>query len=224
MTNFTLAAKCRPDEQLFEHVAQAGIKGLELYLSGPIIQRPKEILRLCAKYQFQYAVHAPNDRHAPKLVRDIAAGVGAKVCVFHDIFWEDEWRETIAAFENSGVKICVENILGIHEPCKFERRFQTGRCLDLEHLQMECGGVYEEEFVPWIKQASHIHLTAYSAGSSLWHTHLHFDPHHSAYLLSLIDKSGYSGLVVSEARVSTQNAEDFCALADFFNTREKYLQ
>lgn len=223
MSNMILAAKCRPNPILFDQVAQAGITGMELYLSAQIIEHPKEIARLCAKFPFKYAVHAPNDCHSPKTVRDIALAVGAKVCVYHDIFWEDEWRETIAAFENSGVKICVENILDIHEPAKFERRYQTGRCLDLEHLQMECGGVYEEEFVPWIKKAHHIHLTGYSAGSSLWHTHLHFDPHHSAYMLSLIEKTGYEGLVVSEARVTTQTAEDFRDLAEFFNNREQFL-
>ncbi|MDD4004601.1 MAG: TIM barrel protein [Elusimicrobiaceae bacterium] len=223
MPDFTLAAKCRPNALLFDRVAQAGINGMELYLSSSIIERPKEIVRLCSRFSFKYAVHAPNDCHAPKTVRDIAAAIGAPVCVYHDIFWEDEWRETIAAFEGSGVKICVENIMGIHEPAKFERRYQTGRCLDLEHLQMECGGVYEDEFIPWIRQASHIHLTGYSAGSSLWHTHLHFDPHHSAYLLSLIEKAGYSGLVVSEARVATQSEQDFRDLADFFNNREQFL-
>jgi sugar phosphate isomerase/epimerase len=218
-----LAAKCRPDRHLFSAVNKAGIEGLEIYLFEQIIRKPAEIIKLCGDFPFDYAVHAPNDCFSPQAVRAIAAGIGAKNCVFHNMFWEDEWKEIIREFENSGVKICVENILGVHEPLKFERRYKTGRCLDLEHLQMECLGIYEEEFIPWISQASHIHLTGYSAGSSLWHTHIHYDKSHGAYMLDLIARSGYAGLVVSEARVSTQTEDEFAALAEFFKNYKNYL-
>jgi len=84
------------------------------------------------------------------------------------------------------------------------RRLGFGRCLDLEHLQLECGGIFEEEFVRPLKQASHVHLTGYIYGSHLWHTHIHHSPQQSLYILNLLKKVRYSGFVVSEARLSFQ--------------------
>ena len=91
-----------------------------------------------------------------------------------------------------------------------------GRCLDMEHLQIECAGVYEEEFIPVIKQASHIHLTGYASGTGLWHTHIHHSPEHGLYMLNLLKKTGYSGFVVSEAKKSLQTYAEFEKLNDFY--------
>lgn len=77
-------------------------------------------------------------------------------------------------------------------------------------------GVYEEEFLPVIRDASHIHLTGYIFGSKLWHTHLHHSPEHSLYMLDLIKRCRYSGFVVSEARASLQTYAEFKKLNDFF--------
>ena len=97
----------------------------------------------------------------------------------------------------------------------------SGMCLDLEHLQMECNGVYAEEFIRVIAQASHIHMTGYAFGSNRWHTQMHHSPEHAAYLLRLIAKSGYKGMVVSEARMSQQTYDEFKKLKEFFESVER---
>ena len=68
------------------------------------------------------------------------------------------------------------------------RRYGFKRCLDLEHLQMQCAGVYEEEFLPVIRQASHIHMTGYFYGSDLWHTHIHQSPSTLFIFLNLLKR------------------------------------
>jgi hypothetical protein len=147
-----------------------------------------------------------------KLVDDI----GAEIVIFHNIYWDDEWDNIVRVFRNIKTKLCVENIYTVYESSKFQRRYSLGSCLDLEHLQIECAGVYEEEFIRFIKQASHIHLTGYSYGSKLWHTHLHHSLKHSLYMLNLLKKAEYSGLVVSEAKISLQTYDEFKKLKKFF--------
>lgn len=81
---------------------------------------------------------------------------------------------------------------------------------------MQFAGVYEDEFLPVMRQASHIHMTGYSYGSDLWHTHIHQSQEHSTYILNLLEKADYSGFVVLEARTSLQTYEEFKRLNDFF--------
>lgn len=57
---------------------------------------------------------------------------------------------------------------------------------------------------------------ALTYGINLWHTPIHYSPDHNNYLLNLIKKAGYSGLVVSEARVSYQSLSEFKKLNEFF--------
>jgi len=195
---------------------------VELYLSRKILADLDGVMRLCRNFPFRYALHAPSDEYnLPKLAK-LAEVIGARVVIFHNIYWEDEWRDIVETFRATGVRLCVENTYSVHEPLKFMRRYGIGRCLDLEHLQQECAGVYKEEFIRVIKDASHIHLTGYIYGSELWHTHIHCSPAHSLYLLDLLKKVGYSGFVVSEAKESLQTYEEFKKLKDFFqNWKER---
>jgi hypothetical protein len=138
--------------------------------------------------------------------------------VVHDIYWDDEWQELSRVFKKSKTRVCVENIATVHEASKCVRRFGFSRCIDIEHIQMECLGMFEEEFLGIFKQAHHIHLTSYRVGSELWHTHLHQDPVQSSYFLNLLKQAGYRGMVVSEARVSLQTLDEFRKLKSFFSS------
>ena len=110
----------------------------------------------------------------------------------------------------------MENTYSVHEPVKFFRRYGISRCLDLEHLQMEGIGVYEEVLIDVLREASHIHMTGYKYGSPFWHTHIHHSPEHNLYMLSLLEQTGYKGFVVSEAKKSLQTYEEFKKLNNFF--------
>jgi sugar phosphate isomerase/epimerase len=219
--NLVLAAKCAPVADKLDLVRDAGIQAVELYLSARILSNLRGIIKLCRKYDFTYALHAPNDCHAPVAVAQLADEIGARVAVMHDIFWEDEWRETAEAFKNSSAKVCVENIRCVHDPEKFMRRLNFGMCFDLEHVQMECSGFYEAAFADVAVHASHIHLTGYYHGSQLWHTHMHRSPEHAVRVLDMLSASGYHGLVVSEASTQYQTAEEFATLRSFFRAWQK---
>jgi sugar phosphate isomerase/epimerase len=218
MAELTLAAKCAPREEIFSDIEKAGIGAVEIYLSGEILKGLPEAVELCARYPFRYALHAPNDAHEPERLAEFAHAVGAEVIVFHNVYFEDEWEHILGVMGPLEARLCVENVSSILEPLKFMRRFGLGMCLDLEHLQIECAGVYEEVFIEIIGQASHVHLTGYAYGSSMWHTHIHHSPEHGAYLLALLMRAGYSGWVVSEARPSLQNHGEFLGLKDFMET------
>lgn len=77
------------------------------------------------------------------------------------------------------------------------------------------GGVYEEDFLRVMKLASHVHLTGYSFGTMNWHTPIHYASYHCNHILKLLKKGNYSGMVVSEARVSYQTMEEFKELTRF---------
>lgn len=216
-----LAVKSAPDEDIFSSAREAGIGALEIYLSKGIFKDLKAIMKLCSKFSFQYAIHAPNDSYEPEKLAELSKAIKAEVVVFHNIYWDDEWDKVDKIFKGLKTRVCIENIFSIHEAVKFERRYEFGRCLDLEHLQMECGGVFEEEFINAIKRASHIHLTGYTFGSCLWHTHFHHNLTHGIYMLELLKKAGYSGFVVSEAKVTLQNKAEFMKLAKFYGTYYK---
>lgn len=103
------------------------------------------------RYPFRYAVHAANDGHEADLLAELVDDIKAEILVFHDIYWENEWEYIVKVFEGINTKLCVDNTSSVHEPLKLIRRFGLNRCLDLEHLQMQCAGVFEEEFLPVIR-------------------------------------------------------------------------
>jgi sugar phosphate isomerase/epimerase len=216
------AAKSAPEERIFCDIQKAGLKAVELYLSGKIMLQVDNIAALCKSFPFRYAVHAPNDCYCPLELAGLVEDIGAEVVVFHDIYWEDQWKSLMKAFKEIKARLCVENISSIYNSSKFMLRYNLGRCLDLEHLEMECLGIFEEEFLKVMKEASHVHLTGYKHNSRLWHTHIHHSPAHSLYLLQLLKKSGYSGFVVSEAKLSFQTYREFKRLNDFIGKWKQY--
>lgn len=213
---FVIAAKCAPCKGFLSDIKRSGLEAVELYLSRRFLGDLNKIIGLCRRYSFRYAVHAPNDYFNIDKLKKIVDALAAEIVVFHNIYWEGEWEAIVRAFRDVSTRLCLENTYSVHEPVKFMRRYGIGRCLDLEHLQLECAGIYEEEFIRVIKEAAHIHLTGYIYGSRLWHTHLHHSERHAAYFLDLLKKAGYSGLVVSEAKQSLQNYREFKRLNDFY--------
>lgn len=216
----TIAAKCAPDEQILTSIEKAGLSAVELYTNLNYLRNLSKVKKTCKEFSFRYAVHAPNDCFEPDLLAELVDELKAEVVVFHDIFWDDEWEQIASVFTNVRTKVCVENTHSVHEPLKLMRLYGFKRCLDIEHLQMQCAGVFEEEFLPVIRQAAHIHLTGYFYGSDLWHTHIHHSPQHGIYFLNLIRREGYSGFVVSEAKTSLQTYDEFKKLKNFICKEE----
>lgn len=211
-----LAAKCASEENLLSDVCEAGLGAVELYFSKTLLKDVSHTAQLCKGFPLRYAVHASNDGCALDELAELSKEIRAEVVVFHNVYWEDEWPSIIERFKKSSARLCVENTYSIHEPVKFMKRYDIGRCLDFEHLQMECPGIYEEVVIPVIQEAAHIHLTGYRYGSSLWHTHIHHLPEHGRYILGLLKKAGYSGFVVSEAKCSLQTYSEFKGLNEFY--------
>jgi sugar phosphate isomerase/epimerase len=212
-----LAAKCAPREELLAMIAEAGIGAVELWLDGALLHDIDRVAALCARYPLRYALHAPNDACDPARLGALARAVGARIVVLHDIYFDDEWPALLRAIEEAGARPCIENISSIREPMRVMRRYGAGLCLDLEHLQLECAGVYREEFLNLIARAEHVHLTGYAPGSDRWHTHLNAGGEHTLGLLDMLREKGYRGMVVSEARTSLQSPEEFRAVREFFD-------
>lgn len=215
-----VAAKCAPDISILSAVKDAGLPAVELYTNASWLERIPEIISLCKNSPLRYALHAPIDTFQPEELADLAEDINAEVVVFHNVFWDDEWDKMAKFFMNIKARVCIENIASVHEAAKFERRYGFGRCLDLEHLQLEVGGVFDEEFLRVMKTASHVHMSGYSFGSGLWHTHIHHSPEHCLHLLNLLKEAGYKGMIVSEARVRYQTLEEFSRLSSFVSEWE----
>ena len=219
-SSITIAAKCATEEEVLSNIEKAGLSAVEIYTSLSHLHEIQDIKRICNKFPFRYAVHAPTNGYEPDLLAELVNDIKAEVVVFHDIYWEDEWEYIVKVFKDIKAKLCVENVISALDPLKIIRRFGLSYCLDIEHLQMECSGFFEEGVVPFIKKASHIHLTGYTYGSQLWHTHIHQSPKHSLYMLNLLIKARYSGLVVSEAKTSLQTLSEFKNLNEFIQKWE----
>lgn len=217
-SSITIAAKCAPEEDVLSNIEKAGLSAVEIYTDLSHLHKIQDVRRICSKFPFRYAVHAPTNGYEPDLLAELVRDIGAEVVVFHDIYWEDEWEYITKIFKDIKAKLCVENVMSALEPLKIIRRFGLNYCLDIEHLQMECSGFFEEGVVGLIRQASHIHLTGYTYGSDLWHTHLHHSPDHVRYILSLIKKTNYTGFIVSEAKPSLQSYQEFKVLRDFIDS------
>lgn len=219
--NITLAAKCAVDEKILVDIADAGLNAVEVYVNLKCLHNMNEVKKICKKFPFRYAVHAPNDGFKMDLLAELVDAINAEVVVFHNIYWEDEWEGIVKVFKGVKTQLCIENTHSALEPLKFNRRYKMGMCLDLEHLQIECRGVFEDAFIPFIKKASHVHLTGYYYGSNLWHTHIHQSPEHNIYLLNLLKGAGYSGFAVSEAKTSLQTLHEFKSLNAFYQNWER---
>lgn len=218
-----LAAKSAPCENILLQICEAGLKAAEVYLSQEYLKNIQKIAQICKKFPLRYSLHAPNEGFAIEELAQLSEAICAEVVVFHNNYWDDEWNYVVERLRNTGARLCIENTRSFHEAIKFMRRYGMGRCLDLEHMQMEGLGVYESVFVEALRQASHVHITGYQYGSSLWHTHLHHSPEHGRYLLGLLKKADYKGFLVSEADVRFQSREEFSRLRLFFESWQDNL-
>jgi hypothetical protein len=210
-----IAAKCAPDEAILGSVEDAGIRAVELYTSSSHLSRLDDAERICSRFPFRYAIHAPNDGENWNPLAEMVSSLKAEVVIIHNVYWEDEWERILRKFEGMQVKLCMENTFSVLEPVRFMKRYGIGMCMDMEHLQIECAGFFEEGASPFIRMASHIHLTGYTFGSDMWHTHLHHSPEHNLRLLDAVQRTGFSGMIVSEAKTSLQTLSEFQELYRF---------
>jgi len=217
----TLAVKIAPEVELLEAASRAGLQAVELFLSCGMLEDRRGIVKRCRSYPFRYAIHSPNDGYEPMNLAEIVDALNPEVIVFHNVYWEDEWDEIFRIFSEMKKRVCIENIFSDNEPLKFMRRYGCGKCADIEHLQLQCAGLYEEALRLAVRDAIHIHLTGYFFGSDRWHSHIHHSPEHNRRILDAIMETGYSGLVVSEARAALQTHDEFCRLRYFFTEWQK---
>ncbi len=214
-SNITLATKCAPIPDILANIVKAEIPAVELYTNLKWLENIQNTIEICRDFPLRYMLHSPPNDYSPHIV-ELAQAINAEFVIFHDVFWEDEWNRIKNDFQNTNIQVCVENVSSSIEVVKIMRRFGFGFCLDLEHLQMQNSGIYEDVFAQIISPAKHIHLTGYFHGSERWHTHLHHSPKHVQKLLNMIYSSGYKGYVVSESKPSLQTLSEFKKLNQFF--------
>ena len=220
-TGLQLAAKSIPAYDIFSVLEDVGIKAVEVYTDVLQLNRP-DIIDICHDFNFDYAVHAPNDVYAPEKIFNLAKSIKAKLVVTHDIYWEDEWPEFIQSSMNSGIPIVIENVDGTSTFQKILRRYNLNRCLDFEHLIYQMGGFTPNIFANIIADTVHVHLTGYEHGNGKHHTHFYEAAKQSMEILGFLKNYEYNGMIVSEALPEYQTKEHFEKLVDFYTGLEDH--
>lgn len=220
-TGIQLAAKSVPTHNTFSILEYVGIKAVEIYIDEIQLSR-SDIIDICHDFNFDYAVHAPNDIYAPEKTFNLAKSIKAKLVVTHDIYWEDEWPEIIQHSTESDIPLVIENVDGTFTFQKILRRYNLNRCLDFEHLIYQMGGFTPNIFANIIADTVHVHLTGYEHGNGKHHTHFHEAAKQSMEILRFLTNCGYNGMVVSEALPEYQTREKFQKLVDFYMECENY--
>ena len=122
------AAKCAPEAHILSAVHKSGLQGVEIYLNGHWLDRVRDIIELSRNFPLRYALHAPADAFRQQELAELSAGLKAEVVVFHDIYWEDEWKIFIDSFQKNPAKLCIENVatIGKEHPVT-DKKFSNGK-------------------------------------------------------------------------------------------------
>lgn len=217
-----LAVKCLPSYKMFRIIEDVGINAVEVYIDADHLKK-QEVVHICKNFNFEYALHAPNDTFAVEDVFKLAKLINAKLVVTHDLFWEDEWSSIIKTANSSGIPLAIENVDGMYSFQKVIRRYGAKRCLDFEHLIFQTGMLSPTIFALLkraISETIHVHLTGYESGNGKYHTHFYEAPEQTKNILNFLVNSGYNGMVVSEAMVEYQTKEHFKKLKAFYDKIE----
>ncbi|MBU4501968.1 MAG: sugar phosphate isomerase/epimerase [Nanoarchaeota archaeon] len=218
-----LAVKCLPSYETFRIIEDVDINAVEIYMDSAHLEK-QEIVTICRDFNFEYAIHAPNDVFAIEETFKFARSINAKLVVTHDLFWEDEWLGIVKISKDSGIPLAIENVDGMLLFQKVIRRYRVKRCIDFEHLILQTNGLSPAIFTLLkgpLSDTIHVHLTGYERGSRKHHTHFYDAPEQTKTILSFLVDSDYNGMVVSEAMVEYQTKEHFKKLKDFYDKFEQ---
>lgn len=219
-----LAVKCLPTHEMLKIIEQVKIPCVEVFTNAEQIDK-QEITDICKEYNFEYALHSPNDIYAPEETFKLAKKINAKIVVTHAVYWEDEWPEVIAQSEKYKIPLAIENVDGMIRFQKVFMRYKNVcRCLDFEHLLFQLGCFNPGVLRPHFSNVKHVHLTGFEKNKMKHHTHFYEATEQSYEILKFLKEEKYDGFIVSEAKVEYQTKKRFEKLKDFYDkTIEKIL-
>lgn len=227
-----LATKLKPDaDEPFRIAVEAGFACAELWTGPDILDRWEEVAARTKRFNLRYALHFPTRRdltdvHLRQFV-ELYKAVGAHVAVIHRLEMQ---RYGAAVLDlDGGLQLAVENGLFTRDEFDDWQERNRNLTLDAEHVWMlTLGGAtlgdvlhYLTEFVTRrVGKIKHVHLPGYYAG---------LDEHRPMYcsrdfvfpVLSLLERAGYDGFVVSEVDVVYQTPNDLRMDVLLFDTWRK---
>jgi hypothetical protein len=213
-----IATKFAPSRPAFETARQAGFRRAELWTDAAVLGQYKAVLQLARAYPFDYAFHFPNRLEQPPEVLDAAValyrGLNARALVLHQPHHD---RHGSALAERCpGIRLAVENHrLNLDEFARWAEG-NPGLALDVEHLWM-----FTLPGAPLPRILAEIQTLLERFAGKLYHVHLPGylpgQPEHRPMYCSrdlvlgvwdLLERFGFTGLVVSEVDTPFQNIHD----------------
>lgn len=213
-----LATKFAPEPAAFERAHRVGYRCAEIFLDARVLANRHDWLPVARHYPFEYVVHFPNrvgsDGNILDQAVDVYRQLGCRCLVIHQPMY-DAHREALLQREPSLV-FAVENHNLDHDGLHRWAERNTGLALDVEHLWMytlrDAPLQQLLEMVSRFLEAHagrthHVHLPGYLPG---------YREHRPMYcaremifpVLSLLARSSFSGLIVSEVDLEYQNDEE----------------
>lgn len=228
-----LATKFAPTPALFEQALRAGFHAAELWLDERNLADPPGLVRLARHYPLRLAVHCPNtiDRPATTLpaLGALARDLLPSCVVIHQSEYDAHARTLLA--QEPHLPLGVEN--GRLSPEGFQRwaEVNPGLTLDVEHLWkytlrdgplpvlLETLADFLERFG---RKLRHVHLPGYWPGLAE-HRPMYCGREFVFPVLELFQDANFEGLIVSEAGLAYQTANDLRMDVLLFETwRIKY--
>jgi hypothetical protein len=213
-----LATKFAPTRSHLEVAYRAGFRHAEIFLDAAIIADWQAAAERAQEYPNAYALHFPNrldlDADALAAVVSLYRALGCRAMVIHQPMF-DRFHKDLLALEPS-LRLAVENHkLTLQGFAAWAER-NPALTLDVEHLwkftledsPLECLLQEVRDFLSRHRtKLQHVHLPGYWPG---------LEEHRPMYcaremifpVLSMLEQTGFEGLVVSEVIPAFQNPND----------------
>ena len=222
-----LATKLRPTSVALDLAGDVGFREFELWTNEDVLLAAKQVATVCNRPSHRYAVHFPN--HAP--LRDDAIDglrllcdrLWVKAVIMHQPMF-DLYGDTVQR-ENPQVRIGVEN--GDLDVVSFQRWARENEFLtfDVEHLwKFTLRDAADEIFLTVVDQflaecadrIVHVHFPGYAIGTDT-HRPIYLAGRTGHEVLTLLDRHGYTGFVVSELDSAWQTTTQIRADYDYYH-------
>jgi sugar phosphate isomerase/epimerase len=222
-----LATKCAPAREPLERAYRAGFHYAELWLDGTVLAAWETAAEYARDYPLSYAIHFPNrlELSTATVEQTVALyrALRPSCLIIHGPMFH-RFADALLQSEPNLV-LAVENHKFTPEEFDVWAAQSPGLTLDVEHLWK-----YTLRDAPLNTLVKRVRELLARYGGKLRHVHLPgywpgFDEHRPMYsskemvwpILSLLQETGFKGLVVSEVAMAHQNIEELRMDVLFFD-------
>lgn len=220
------ATKFAPETGSFQNATDAGFRFAELWLNAAWVEQWRSVVDRARRYPLGYAIHFPNrGEFAQEDLENVVSllrGLNGSTVIIHRPMFA-RYGERLQKID-PGLRLAVENSRLDSAGMKEWARNMPWLTLDIEHLwmqtlrdcQLEMLLENVDEFLSvYGEKLAHVHLPGYSPGTRE-HRPMHRAPEMVEPVLTLFQKHGFEGLIVSEASEEEQVPEMLRRDVQFF--------